>query len=123
MAFSLSVCPLTSSYAGIILTQAAQYIEDEPDDFNNEEINTTVGWDGFVCVSKARKAFSSIASLEIAKTLTMESNTSCEMTDMLLTDDANKTGTLPTKDPDNNNGSQQHSPHHDSSTFNYIGLI
>jgi hypothetical protein len=43
LAFSLSVCPLTSSYAGIILTQAAQYIEDEPDDFNNEEINTTVG--------------------------------------------------------------------------------
>jgi hypothetical protein len=119
----LIICLPINFYAGTILAQAAQYIEDEPDDSNDEEINTTVGRDGLVRVSKGRKAYSSIASSEdVATTSTTESNTSCETTDTLSTDDANKTGALPTMDPDNNNDNQHHSPHHDSSTFDSIGL-
>lgn len=117
-------------YAGTILHQAAQYIEeDEPSnndagvsDDSQDDVDqpttTTVGRDGLVRVSKGRKAYSSIASSDTTSNITI---TESESISTDKDNGATSNAVSSTKAVDTDTAGDDH-PHHDSSTFDYIGL-
>ena len=109
-------------YAGTILANAAQYIEQEPENEHSEEDTTsttmtTVDRDGIVRVIKDRKAYSSIASSDTNTT----DNSSVSQTESPVNQNVSQSPNIATK-RENGRVSQEDHPHHDSSTIDYISL-